>query len=162
MTLKFDNTQFWDLNYYKHPALTNDMILFAEKLLGVKLPSKLIELLRIQNGGYTKGFGFPMSQKTTWSNNHVPLESLSGIVTDTSISTSQNLLDTPYMTKEWGLPENQVLLTGDGHWWITLDYRSGPVPSVGWIDVDSNEDIHVADNFEIFINGLRPLVEFTI
>jgi len=162
MKLNFDNTQFWDLNYYKHPALTNDMIIFAEKLLDVKLPSTLIELLRIQNGGYTKGFGFPMSHKTTWSNNHVPLESLSGIVTDTLIKSSQNLLDTPYMTKEWGIPEKQVLLTGDGHWWITLDYRNDQVHGIRWIDVDSNEDIHVAESLEFFINGLRPLSEFSI
>jgi len=161
MTLKIDNTQFWESNYNKHPALTNDMITVAEKLLNVELPSALIELLRIQNGGYTKGFGFPMTQKTTWSKNHVPLESLCGIVTDTSIKTAHNLLKTMYMTKEWGLPERQVLLTGEGDWWITLDYRNHPLPSIRWIDVDCNEDIHVADSFENFINGLKPLGDFT-
>ena len=156
-----ENTQFWGANSYNNPPLTDDMIIFAEKMLDVELPSRLIELLRVQNGGYTKGFGFPMSQKTTWSSNHVPLESLCGIVVDTSIKTADNLLKSKYLIKEWSLPERQVLLTGEGDWWITLDYRNGHVPSIRWIDVDSKEDIHVADSFEAFINGLKPLSNFT-
>lgn len=31
---------------------------------------------------------------------------------------------TEYMTLEWGLPEDLVLLEGDGHCWLALDYRS--------------------------------------
>ena len=58
------------------------------------------------------------------------------------------------MTQEWGLPEKQVLLTGDGHWWITLDYRKSNTPSVRWIDVECGEDIHVANSFKDFIYGL--------
>jgi hypothetical protein len=41
------------------------MVEFAEKGLNVKLPELLIELLKIQNGGYTQGFAFPTTQKTT-------------------------------------------------------------------------------------------------
>ena len=63
-------------------------------------------------------------------------------------------MDTDYMTKEWGLPEKQILLTGDGHWWITLDYRDSETPSVKWIDVECDEEIKIADNFDQFINGL--------
>ncbi len=36
-------------------------------------------------------------------------------------------MDTHYMTKECGLPEKQVFLTGDGHWWIKLDYRDNEI-----------------------------------
>ena len=110
--------------------------------------------LKIQNGGYTKGFAFPMTQKTTWAENHVPLSDLFGIVLDKSIQTAQNIMDTDYMTNEWGLPEKQVLLTGDGHWWITLDYRDNEIPSVKWIDVECNEEVKIADDFDQFINGL--------
>lgn len=146
--------EFWGNNYYNHPPLTNEMIEIAEKMLKIKLPMLLIDLLRIQNGGYTKGFAFPMAEKTTWSDSHIPLSDLSGIVIDKSIRTALNILDTEYMTEEWDLPEKQVLLTGEGHWWITLDYRRGNVPTVRWIDVECDEDVHVADNFEDFINGL--------
>jgi hypothetical protein len=158
--MRFDKTTFWDVNYYNHPPLTDEMIAIAEKTLNVKLPGIFIELLKIQNGGYTKGFVFPMTEKTTWAENHVPLSELFGIVTDESLKTAHNILDTPYMTKEWGLPEKQVLLSGDGHCWITLDCRSGIAPSIRWIDVECGEDIHVADNFEEFIYGLVAADEF--
>ena len=152
--MNIDIHKFWDSNYYHHPPLTDEMITKAEEMLDVKFPSLFIDLLKIQNGGYTQGFAFPMDEPTTWAKNHVPLSELFGIVTDQSIETAQNVLDSKYMAEEWGLPEKQVLITGDGHWWITLDYRKGEVPSVRWIDVECNEDIHVADNFESFINGL--------
>ncbi|GAA4311788.1 SMI1/KNR4 family protein [Nibribacter koreensis] len=152
--MAINKDEFWDENYYNHPPLTHDMISTAEKMLNVKLPNLLIELLNIQNGGYTKGFAFPMIEKTTWAENHVPLSELFGIVTDESIETAQNILSSHYMTEEWGLPEKQVLLTGDGHWWITLDYRKSSIPSVRWIDVECGEDIHVAHSFEDFMNGL--------
>lgn len=152
--MAIDKTEFWDSNYYNHPPLTDEMVTSAENELGVKLPKTLIKLLKIQNGGYTKGFAFPMTQKTTWAENHVPLSELFGIVLDETIRTAQNILDTDYMTKEWGLPEKQVLLTGDGHWWITLDYRDNEIPCIKWIDVESNEEIKIADDFDQFINGL--------
>ena len=147
---------FWDSNYYNHPDLTDAMVEIAEKELGVKLPPLLLELLKVQNGGYTKGFAYPMIKKTTWADDHVPFSELFGIVTDKSVETAQNMLDTHYMIKEWGLPEKQVLLCGDGHWWLTLDYRKESSPSVRWIDVECEEDIEVASSFEAFINGLVP------
>lgn len=49
-----------------------------------------------------------------------------------------------------GLPPKQVLLSGDGHYWITLGYRRGEVPSVAWIDVEFGEDIQVAPTFAEF------------
>jgi hypothetical protein len=145
---------FWDDNYYNHPNLTDEMVQYAENELEVKLPSFYIELLKVMNGGYTNGFLFPVKTKISWSGNYIPLPDLRGIVTDSNIATSLNILDTPYMTKEWGLPEKQVLLSGDGHCWVTLDYRRGESPSVRWIDVDAHEDVHVADSFEEFFEGL--------
>lgn len=149
-------SDFWGNNYYNNPPLTVEMIEYAEKSLKVKLPQRFIDLLSIQNGGYTKGFAFPMSEKTTWSETHVPLPELFGIAIPPSIDSSHNILDTEYMTEEWGLPEKQVLLCGDGHWWITLDYRKGDIPAVRWIDCECDEDIHIADSFEDFIDKLVP------
>lgn len=149
-----DRNIFWGDNYYKHPFLTDDMVITAEAILNVKLPKLLIDLLKIQNGGYTRGFIYPMTVKTSWAENHVSLSQLFGIVTDPTIKTGQNILDTEYMIKEWGLPDNQVLLNGDGHWWITLDYRTTTIPTVRWIDVECNQDIHMAGTFDDFIKGL--------
>ena len=160
--MPIDPNNFWSSNSYNHPQLTDEMVEFAQAKLGVKLPAEYLSLLRIQNGGYTKGFGFPMTQKTTWSDDHVPLAELAGIVTDAKIETVQNILDSPEMTNEWGVPPRQVLLAGEGHWWVTLDYRNGDIPSVAWIDVECDEDLQVAPTFADFLAGLRPDEEFAV
>jgi hypothetical protein len=155
-----DTRSFWGSNHYNHPPLTEEMIVKAEEVLGVKLPTGLIALLKIQNGGYTSGFAHPMKQRTTWAEDHVPLDDLAGIVLDPEHETAQNLLQTEYMTEEWGLPEKQVLLSGDGHYWITLDYRHGSEPSVAWIDVECGEDMQVAESFDDFLAGLVPAATY--
>jgi len=154
--------EFWGSNYYDHPPLTDEIVQEAERQLGVRLPAEYLSLLRIQNGGYTCGFGHPMSCPTTWADDHVPLDSLAGIVIDPNHRTAQNILKTAYLTQEWGLPPRQVLLTGDGHWWISLDYRAGEVPSVVWLYVDLGQDIQVAPSFAAFLDGLLPESAFAI
>lgn len=154
-------TEFWDSNYYDNPPLTDKMIQQAENELGVILPVSFLDLLKIQNGGYTKGYAFPMIKKTTWADNHVPLTELFGIVLDKKSDSAHNIMLSGYMTQEWGLPNKQVLLTGDGHWWITLDYRQGDIPTVRWIDSECGEDIHVANSFDDFYNGLVSEDEYS-
>ena len=153
MNIQLDD--FWDENYYNHPTLTPAMIESAENTLGVTLPKLLTKLLYIQNGGYTKLFKFPLTHKTSLGENYITLTELFGIVTDKSLETAQNILSSEYMTKEWGLPDSQVLLSGDGHWWITLDYRCSKDPAVTWIDTEINEEFKIACSFEEFINGLE-------
>jgi hypothetical protein len=147
-------SDFWSTNYYYHPPRTDIALARAERILRVRLPAELIELLRIQNGGYTKGFIHPMTQPTTWAKDHVPLHDLSGIIVEADHTSPMNMVRTEEMTQEWGLPPKQVLLSGDGHYWITLDYRCGPSPSVAWIDVECGEDIQVAASFGQFFAGL--------
>lgn len=158
--MKIDFTEFWDSNYYYNPDLTDEIIIQAERQLGVKLPEIFIKLLKVQNGGYTKGFAFPMRTKTTWADNHIPLSELFGIVLDEKSDSGHNIMQSSYMTEEWGLPDKQVLLTGDGHWWITLDYRLSDNPTIRWIDCECDEYIHVANSFEEFYNGLVSEDEF--
>ena len=153
---------FWGGNTYNHPPLTDEMLSHAENALGFKLPTEYVDLLRIQNGGQTAGFAFPTSVKTTWADDHVPLEGLNGIVVGDLIDSAQNLLDNEYMCKEWGLPPKQVLISGDGHTWISLDYRTGPVPSVAWIDVECDEELQLALTFAEFMEKLVPESVFDI
>jgi len=160
--MSVSDDEFWDSNNCNHPPLTDEMIAIAEERLGVRLPEEYLSLLRIHNGGYTKGFGYPMTQPTTWAENHVPLPELFGIVIDPNLNSFQNILSSVEMTSEWGSPPKQVLLAGDGHWWITLDYRDNENPSVAWIDTECDEDVRVADSFSAFIAGLRPDEEFDL
>ena len=152
--MTIDPENFWDENYYNHPPLTVHMVEKAEQVLGITLPPELLELLYIQNGGYTKEFIYPMAVPTSWAKGYIPLEALFGIV-DEEFDTAHNILLTSCMTEEWGLPEKQVLISGGGAYWITLDYRRGVTPTVCWLDVDMEEDIQVAENFKMFLDGLK-------
>jgi hypothetical protein len=55
-----------------------------------------------------------------------------------------------------------VLLCGDGHWWIALDYRNAPggEPSVVWYDNELRQDLRLAPTFRVFVEGLRPQTDF--
>ena len=154
--MALDKSDFWHSTRKMHPPITDGMVLYAEKELGVKLPELLIELLKIQNGVETHEFAFPMTEATTWAANHVPLFELFGIVVDLSVETEKNLFDSPALIQKHNLPEKQIIITGDGHWWITLDYRNGDVPSVRWFDIEYKQDIHIADTFDDYIHGLVP------
>lgn len=155
-----DPNAFWDSSSPENPPLTDAMVRDAENELGVKLPKEYLDLLRLKNGGYTNGFGFPMSQKTSWADDHVPLPDLKGIALEPFSEGPLSVRDNSYLCEEWGLPPKQVLLSGDGHYWLTLDYRNGEVPSVSWIDVECDEDISVAPTSAAFFDGLRPDEEF--
>ena len=148
---------FWSDDWDHNPPITDEAVADAERVLGVKLPRELVALLRIQNGGYLKGFVYPTHRPTSWAQDHVLLRELSGIGSSAAPSGLHNIYNTVYMTAEWGLPPKQVLLSGDGHWWISLDYRTGAEPSVAWIDVEVGEDIQLAPSFGAFLNGLLPL-----
>jgi hypothetical protein len=73
-----------------------------------------------------------------------------------------SLLDSPYLVEEWGLPSPVVLLSGDGHCWIGLDYRacgSRGEPAVTGFDPDAETELPLAPDFRSFIEGLMPALE---
>jgi hypothetical protein len=141
----------WDRQGSELPELTSDMVKEAEKKLGVKLPKSYIELCRIQNGGRLKYDAFPTSVPTGWADDHVNVDEIFGIGTN-------GILSSEYYIEEWELPKNIVLLCGDGHWWIALDYTNTKEnPPVIYIDLEFGEEIFIlelAPDFETFVNGL--------
>ncbi|HEX7308448.1 SMI1/KNR4 family protein [Lentzea sp.] len=155
--------EFWDTGTYGvQPPLTSATVAAAEKVLGVRLPEALLELLRVQNGGTVVSgrSAFPTTSATSWAPDHVPFDSVLGIGPEGNALT---LLDTPYLVEEWGLPSPVVLLTGDGHWWIALDYREcGPEgePSVVWLDADDESELALAPDLRTFLDGLVPAERF--
>lgn len=161
MNNKTNTKAFWDVNYYNHPPLTAEMIQLAEKILAIKLPETFVELLKIQNGGFTKGFAFSIPNKKTAIKSPIPLLELFGIVTNQDILTTQNILDSNNLANKWHLPDKQILLAGDDErWWITLDYRKGSIPTVQWVTREYKEGILIANNFDEFINGLVLIDKF--
>ncbi|MFI0988636.1 SMI1/KNR4 family protein [Streptomyces exfoliatus] len=156
---RFDEVMatFWDDgDYGVQQPLTDEMVREAERALGVTLPSGLLALLRIRNGGIVAGDhdAFPTSGPTSWSEDHVPFDTLMGIGRRHGTT---SLLDTPYLVREWGMPAPLVLLSGDGHCWIALDYRTcgrDGEPSVTWFETDLARELVLARDFRSFVEGL--------
>ena len=152
-----DPRAFWGTDSDRNPPLTSAMIAEIESAFRLRLPARYLELLRIQNGGYTRGFVFATYQRTSWAEEHVPVSELAGIDPRISLPIGlHNLWNTEYMTREWGLPPRQLLLAGDGHWWISLDYRQRNDPEVWWLDTAIDDGLRLAPNFDDFLSGLRP------
>ena len=146
---------FWDADstHGVLDPLTEDKVRSAEQLLGVTLPSALVELLGLQNGGKVASpyRSCPTDQPTSWARDHVPFESCHGIGDG-----SQSITESPYFNDEWGQPAELVLLAGEGHWWVALDYRDRAEPSVVWFDNEVGQDITLAPTFEHFLAKLAP------
>ena len=153
--MEFNKLDIWDENYYNNPRLTDEMIDFAEKSFNVKFPKLYLDFLKIQNGGYIiNGLFYPLDD------DYIEFRELYGIVIDNSIETSHNILDTEYLINEWNLPRDIVIISGDGHCWVVLDYRKSISPTISWIDSEFDKDIHLADSFKGFIERLELIQDF--
>ncbi|UQI49695.1 SMI1/KNR4 family protein (plasmid) [Streptomyces sp. HU2014] len=156
---RFDEVKatFWgDGPYGVQPPLTAAVVQDAERRLGVRLPVSLLEILRVQNGGLVAESwnACPTDVPTSWSENHVPFDGMMGIGRHGG---QLSLLDSPYLVEEWGLPSPLVLLSGDGHCWVALDYRScgeNGEPSVTWFDADDGTELPLAADFRTFVQRL--------
>ncbi|MFJ8768804.1 SMI1/KNR4 family protein [Streptomyces clavifer] len=156
---EFDEVKatFWgEGRYGAQPPLTDAVVQDAERQLGVRLPASLLDILRVQNGGVVAELGnaFPTDVPTSWNENYVPLDEMMGIGRHDG---QPSLLDTAYLVEEWGLPSPLVLLSGDGHCWIALDYRAcgrRGEPSVIWFDVDDGTELPLAADFQAFVERL--------
>ncbi|MFC9435316.1 SMI1/KNR4 family protein [Nocardia sp. NPDC057030] len=144
---------FWsDSRYGVLDPLTADAVRAAENRLGVELPASLLRLLRVQNGGTVadQWNAFPFPAPAPGIDSYAPFDVVMGVGPD-------GLLDTPYLIQEWGLPSPIVLLAGDGHWWVGLDYRNRAThrePSVTFFDTDQETSVILAPDFETFLQGL--------
>ncbi|MFD3654569.1 SMI1/KNR4 family protein [Streptomyces sp. NPDC058620] len=157
--VRFDEVKatFWDRDFEEvQPPLTDAAVQEAEAELGVRLPSSLLEILRIRNGGVvaSRWNAFPTTAPTSWSEDHVSLDEVMGIGRRENQS---SLLDTPYLVGEWELPSSLVLVSGDGHSWIALDYREcgrQGEPSLTWFDADEETELALAADFTTFVERL--------
>ena len=146
--------------YGAQPPLADEMIREAERVLGVTLPTSLLDLLRVQNGGVVAAErdAFPITLAPTWSADHVPFDPMMGIG-----PRELSILDTPYLVNEWGLPSPIALLAGDGHCWTGLDYRDCShqgEPSVSWFDTELESEATLAPDFRSFVEGLTSASDF--
>ncbi|AMM89682.1 SMI1 / KNR4 family protein [Bacillus pumilus] len=150
---------FWEIDdegYYTLKKISEAVISKAEKTLGVTLPDTYKKLILEQNGGYTVHNAFPTTHSNSWAEDHIQFNHLLGIAED------EGIMDSAYLIKEWELPEGLVLINGDGHTWVAMDYRKTKEnPAIHYFDVEMEEDFKLADSFDEFIEGLYT-AEYTI
>ena len=150
---------FWGTggNDLLHDPLTDELVAEAEQLLGVALPTDLLDLLRIRNGGVVAD---AWNAHPLGADKYVPFGHMVGIGLDPVVA---SMLNSPYLIHEEGLlPSSTVVIDGDGHYWVTLDYREcGPAgePAVVRLHSDGACDDRLAPDFRTFVEGLRPLAE---
>jgi SMI1 / KNR4 family (SUKH-1) len=128
---------------YVQPPLTEDLLLEAESKLGYKLPNELVELLKIQNGGY---ISFSLGES--------PHDTIAGIgpyfpsLTDFDFGEVQEYVDFSL--------EGLVPFDGDGHWYLCLDYReSYSLPAVTFVDIECNEELKISGTFSEYLSLLK-------
>ncbi|WP_342500081.1 SMI1/KNR4 family protein [Bacillus sp. FSL M7-0791] len=144
---------FWEIDeeksYYTLKKISEAEISKAEKKLGITLPDTYKKLILEQNGGYIVHNAFPTTHSNSWAEDHIQFNHLLGI------AEGEGIMDSAYLMKEWELPEGLVLINGDGHTWVAMDYRKTKEnPAIHYFDVEMEEDFKLADSFDEFIQGL--------
>jgi len=146
------------------PPADDALIAWAEHELGVTLPDAYKRMARVHNGGllYCQGIR-PVERQFEWHSDREVycVSEIFGI----NRGSSMNIVDcTRTARDEWGGPDGLVTLSGDGHWWLCLDYRvCGPngQPQVVHSENDSetpigaHEAFLVAPTFEALLGGLQ-------
>lgn len=147
------NEKIWqeNIDFGKSDELTDKLIELAEDKLRVELPKSYISILRQQNGGYIIYNAYPTNVPTLWADDHVKVDHIFGIGT----GKEKGILESDYLIQEWGLPNDLVIISGDGHSWIALDYRACKVnPPVIFIEPETDKIIELARTFDTFLEGL--------
>jgi len=69
----------------------------------------------------------------------------------------RSIFDSADLVETWELPKKLLLIEGDGHTWLALDYReSQEEPKVIVIESDEGNSLLVANSFKEFISKLLP------
>ena len=155
---------FTDDEYFTGPPLTDEMVHAAGTAVGYRLPRAYLDLLFERNGGTPIRRCFPMTEKTSWSDNHIEILGLRGIGGSWGID-NRDGLGSADMIAEWRYPEIGVVICempSAGHDAVMLDYRTcGPEGEPQVVYIGDNRSIHaLADNFADFIARLISCSEF--
>lgn len=144
-----------DNEYYTGLPVEDEMVRRAERVLGVKLPTSYIDLLRVRNGGVPKLRCCPTEFSTSWAPDHIEIAAIRGIGGEWGIDSTSGL-GSADMATEWGYPDVGVVvcdMPSGGHDAVMLDYSvSGPTgdPAVVYVDEDRIPR-RIADSFQEFL-----------
>jgi hypothetical protein len=144
-----------------NPPFSEALVEQVETMLGVMLPPSYTDLMRQQNGGYIEerlvrvDIELPKQLERHVSDGYVSVGGIAGLnpVPDAYGSVTQS----GYMAKEWDLPDGLVLLDGDGHTWIALDYRHVKQdPPVIFVVSGEEQHVPIARSFAELLNKMIP------
>ncbi len=134
---------------YKLDPLTKEMITQAETLFDVEFPDEYIKILSTQNGGYLLYDTYSCLLMPSYSSIEIQIDHLFGIGGNVGI------LDIPHFQEEWNLPKGVVLISGDGHEWVALDYRNSKAnPPIVYVDSEEETITTIATSFNEFLTVL--------
>jgi len=155
--VKNDFQYLWDIPAEtKHlgPSVTHQLVEYAESQWGVVLPESYVELVKVQNGGYTS--------KVLPGSVHSQIWGIPPIEGDWDGRTLYNIVSSFADPVEFGLSDDArfvITLDGDGHWYLCMDYRNTEGrhdPRIVMIDVESGyeETSVIAPSFEEYLDLL--------
>ncbi len=167
---KIDLTKFWDEDdYYKKSCtgeiLTDEMLIATEKELGYRLPDSYKEFMKIRNGGKPVK-DFFVSEKDRYC---VQLGMFFSISEDKQNSIFGEFSN-EFWYEIWRYPCDIGVIIADtisaGHEMIYLDYRecgkSGEPKVCICLQESDFETIHLANNFDEFVNNLKSEEEIDV
>lgn len=155
---------FWeDYGEPLEPAPSNDLVAGVEEEIGFRLPDSYVGFARLRNGGIVRRCCYPMSEPTSWAEDHIQVTTMYALGRTAQYSLLGDI-GHALMQEEWGYPEWGVGIADTpsaGHEQIMLDYREcGPQcedgePTVVHVDQELDYQVTtVAPDFATFIKGL--------
>lgn len=138
-------------NIPQQPPLTNEALTTFEAEVGLKLPQALVDLLKVQNGGYLR-FEYPdlLNDKICGIGSSYEIGSLFRLDQE----------DLGYLEGEEPFPLDELIaFDGDGHWYLCLDYRRHLAePEVTYLDVEGMEPSQtwIAPSFQVYLDHMQP------
>lgn len=128
-----------------------------EKKTGMRLPESFVQLRDLgDNRVVSLPEAVPPIANRYFPDGRYEIGSFLGADAGSSLT----ILDSPALAREWGLPESVLPIEGDGHVWLSFDYRQpGEEPAVVLCFSDSGEIVPVARTFDELVRGLMPSAE---
>ncbi|MFB6503957.1 MULTISPECIES: SMI1/KNR4 family protein [unclassified Streptomyces] len=163
----FDMAGFWDdsayalKEYVEEAPPTRELIASVEEEIGgYRLPDSYIALMTAQNGGVPNRDHFPMTEPTSWADDHIVINGIRGV----GRTRPQSLVGefgSRFWIEMWEYPDIGVYFADTpsaGHDMLALDYRAcGRDGEPAVVHVDQEDDFAitpVAESFEAFVRGL--------
>lgn len=146
----------------ENPEYSDEVRERVENSLGIRFPEAYLNLVKRWNGGYL-GDTFQIPVKEPPDSPHYYLgegffsiSDIAGLTEDARSLAS--ILYTVNTARNWGVPNEVIPFSGDGHTWIAFDYRHlvNDEPTIIFIETDKLWFRVLANSFQEMLDSLLP------